>query len=154
VSAYDLLKFAHIGGAIVWIGSGICLAVLAAGLRGARDVAGLLALGGQGERLGKLLFTPAAFVTLAAGIGMVAIEPTWSFGDLWILIGFGGIAASGVVQMAVAGPAERRYSTLAADAGIDAPETVAAARRMVTGNVLDIGLLLVVVLAMVAKPTL
>jgi uncharacterized membrane protein len=154
VNAYDLVKFAHVAGAITWIGSGIALTVLTALLRRTRDADALVAVGERSQALGNVLFAPAALVTLAAGVALVAMEPAFRFVDLWILIGFGGIAASGVAQMALAGPGGERFAALAVDRGLEAPETLAAARRMTSGNLADTGLLLVVVWAMVAKPVL
>lgn len=154
MTAYATLKFAHIVGAIAWVGSGIGLAVLAYQLRRSRDLASLVAVGEHSQTLGKILFTPAAFVTVAAGIALVAIEPAFAFGDLWILIGFGGIVASGVAQMVVAEPTNRRFVTVATDRGLGDAETLAAGRRVSLGNALDIGILLFVVWAMVAKPVL
>jgi uncharacterized membrane protein len=154
VTAYATLKFAHIVGAIAWVGSGIGLAVLAHQLRRSRDLVALVAVGEQSQGLGKILFMPAALVTVAAGIALVTIEPAFGFADLWVLIGFGGIIGSGVAQMAVAEPTNRRFMTLAAERGVEDPETLAAGRRVSVGNALDIAILLFVVWAMVAKPAL
>lgn len=154
MTLYELAKYLHIVGAVAWVGSGIGLAVLAGQLRAARDLPGLMAFENHGEALGKLVFTPAALVTVVAGVGMVANNATIGFGDLWIVIGYVGIALSGVAQMAVAAPASRRFVTLAADHGIDHAETLAAGRRAGLGNLLDVGVLLVVIWAMVARPTL
>lgn len=154
MTRYELLKFLHVGGAIAWVGGGLGLLLMTRRLVAASDHAGLLALARQSKAIGNVLFMPASLVTVASGIALVATESTFAFADLWVLVGFGGIAASGAAQMAVAARAETAFVTAATDHGLDAPETAAAARRLGFGSALDTGLLLVVVWAMVAKPTL
>jgi uncharacterized membrane protein len=152
MNRYEIFKFLHIVGAIAWLGSGIALTVLARQMRKEKDYAGLLVIGHHSQALGMLLFTPAALLTVGFGIALVATDPTIRFGDLWILIGFGGILGSGVAQMALAAPAERRFLSAAAEYGTDHPETSQAARRLSLGSILDNGVLIFVVWAMVAKP--
>jgi uncharacterized membrane protein len=154
MSSYELFKFLHVVGAIVWIGSGIGLLMLNQQFIRARDHQGLLAIGHRTEALGTKLFAPASLVTVGAGIVMVATTDALGFGDLWILIGFAGLVLSGVAQLAVAAPAYARFQALVEEYGPESEDVADAARGLRLGNVLDIGVLLVVVWAMVAKPTL
>jgi uncharacterized membrane protein len=154
MTRYELFKLLHVVGAIAWVGGGMGLLVLSRRLLAARDYRGLHDLGQQSQALGTWLFMPAALLTVGFGVALVAAEAAFGFADLWILIGFGGILASGAAQMALAGPAGRRFSALAAEHGFDHPGVAAAARRVTYGNAADVGLLLVVVWAMVAKPTI
>jgi uncharacterized membrane protein len=154
MSSYELFKFLHVVGAIVWLGSGIGLLMLNQQFVRARDHQGLLAIGQRTEGLGTRLFAPASLVTVGAGIVMVATTDSLGFGDLWILIGFAGLVLSGVAQMAVAAPAYARFQALVEEYGPESEDVAVAARGMRLGNLLDIGVLLVVVWAMVAKPTL
>jgi hypothetical protein len=108
----------------------------------------------QSRTLGAWLFGPASLVTVATGVALVATEAAFGFTDLWILIGFGGILVSPIVQMTVADPARERFLTLRADDGTDQPQLLAAARRVTLVNAFDICLLVIVVWAMFAKPVL
>jgi uncharacterized membrane protein len=152
--AYEAVRYLHIVGAIAWVGSGIGLAVLSKQLRASRDLQALLAVGGQSQALGRILFAPAALLTIVSGIALVVMATAIRFSDLWILIGFAGIGGSAAAQMLVAEPAHRRFITLAAEEGPDHPATVAAARRAGLADVIDVAVLLLVVLAMVTRPTL
>jgi uncharacterized membrane protein len=154
MTRYDLFKLLHVVGAIAWVGGGLGLLVLHRRMLAAKDFEGLHALDRHGQALGTWLFTPAALLTVAFGVAMVATEPSIGFGELWVLIGFAGILASGVAQMGLAAPAGKRFSALAAEHGFDHPDVAAAAGRVTVGNAVDVGLLLVVVWAMVAKPVL
>ena len=153
MTRYELLRLLHIVGAIAWVGGGLGLLVLHRQLARVRDHATLAAIARQSQALGNRLFVPAALATVGFGIAMVVTEDAFRFGDLWILIGFGGIVASGVAQSVVAAPAGKRFLALIADGG-DETELSGTVRRMTLGDVLDVGLLLVVVAAMVLKPAL
>jgi uncharacterized membrane protein len=154
VTRYELFKLLHVVGAIAWLGGGIGLFVLTRRLVATRDHAGLLALGRQGEALGTRLFMPASLLTIGFGVALVATERTFGFTDPWILIGFGGIALSGVAQMAIAGPAQKRLLVLVEAHGPEDADVDEVVRRLSIGSLADIGILLVVVWAMVVKPTL
>jgi hypothetical protein len=108
----------------------------------------------QSQTLGTWLFAPASLLTLVAGIALVATEAAFSFTDLWILIGFGGILASPIFQMTVSNRARERFLTLKANEGSDHPQLLAAERFVTLLNTFDIFVLLLVVWAMFAKPVL
>jgi uncharacterized membrane protein len=150
----ELLTMLHVLGVIAWLGAGIGLLVLHWLALRARDLAGLATVVRQSRTLGAWLFGPASLVTVATGVAMVATEAAFGFTDLWILIGFGGILVSPIVQMTVADRVRERFLTLRADEGTDQPQLLAAARRVTLVNTFDICLLVVVVWAMFAKPVL
>jgi uncharacterized membrane protein len=154
MSRYELFKLLHVVGAIVWVGAGAGLLVLNQHLVRVKDYDGLVMVGRASQSLGMRLFVPASLVTVAFGIALVATEPAYGFTDLWILIGFGGIVASGIAQTFVAERAGKRFLAIATEHGTDHPNLAVAARGITRGSVLDLGLLLVVVWAMVAKPVL
>lgn len=154
MTRYELFKFLHVVGAIMWLGGGIGLTIFAWRARVAGDQRTLVAMVERGKDLGNFLFMPAFVLTLGFGIAMVATESIWSFADLWILIGFGGIALSGVAEMAISQPAGKRLMAAVEAHGVGSPEANAAARGSLNGSLVDITVLLVVVWAMVAKPML
>jgi hypothetical protein len=92
--------------------------------------------------------------TGASGIALVATEAAFHFTDLWILIGFGGILASLILQMTVSTRARERFMTLMASEGTHPSQLLAAERRVTLLNTFDIFVLLLVVWAMFAKPVL
>lgn len=150
----ELLTMLHVLGVIAWLGAGIGLLVLHWLALRARDHAGLATVVRQSQTLGTWLFAPASLLALVSGIALVATEAAFRFTDLWILIGFGGILASPIVQMTVANRSRERFLTLKANEGSDHPQLLAAERRVTLINTFDICVLLVVVWAMFAKPVL
>jgi uncharacterized membrane protein len=154
VTRFELFKLLHVLGAIVWLGAGASLFVLALRLRAAGDREGLLALGRHGQALGNLLFMPAALATLLFGVLMVATEARFAFTDLWILIGFGAIAASFAIALGFMTRADARLTALMQEHDIDHPVVAAQLTTVLRLNAVDVGILTVAVWAMVAKPTL
>lgn len=174
---YTTLKFVHVMASIVWIGSGVALLTVTAGMVRARDYAGVAALGRQGEKLGTRLFAPSALLTLLAGVAMVLVGDL-SFASTWIVIGLVGVAASFVFG-AVLGeraqaqlretlaprvsavpssdstpPAVGSTDPVTTQPAVDDVAVDAARRRLMTVSTVDLIILTVVVWAMVAKPSL
>jgi uncharacterized membrane protein len=152
MTRYELFNFLHIVGAIAWVGGGIGLTILGRRLVAARDHATLVGINDQGKALGNWLFAPAFVLTLGAGIAMVVDSPLISFGEAWVLIGFGGIVASGAVEGLIGQRAAKQFTSDIQQYGAGSPQATASASRLTLGGTLDVLLLLIVVLAMVVKP--
>lgn len=145
---YEWLKFGHVVGAIIWVGAGIAFSFVTLRLADA-DLPTKKAFAHAAEKVGPL-FPLAALLVLGLGIWMVLDTPAIGFGDTWILIGFGGILLSGVVQGLRAPSGKRLNQEL--EAGDPAAHTTW--RSMARLNWVDVALLLIVVWAMVTKPGL
>ena len=96
---YSLVKFLHIVSAVVWVGGGFALMLLA--LRGERanniDVM-LQSMRATGE-LGNRLFAPMSMLTFVFGFVMCWF---WvGFSDLWVIIGLAGYLVTFTVGMTV-----------------------------------------------------
>jgi len=153
MTRYELFKFLHIAGAIIWLGAGVGLAFLWRRLARAGDAGSLRAFEAQNSAMGKFLFGPATLLTLAFGVAMVVDSPI-GFEEFWILIGFGGFIASGVAEGVFAGPAGKRFMAAAEEHGLDSPTAQAARRRVSLAGNIELLILFAVVWAMVVKPTI
>lgn len=151
---YDLVKFLHVLGAAVWVGSGVALLTLFTLVRRAGDEATMAGMTRQSIKLGNIVFGPAAAATFVFGILLVFISDAIGFTDLWVLIGFGGVLFSGVISGGMGGTLEKRAAALEAEPGADRAAIDALRRRVVALNRIDLVILIVVVWAMVDKPTL
>ena len=154
MTRYELFKFFHVVGAIAGVGGGLGLTILGRRLVAAKDHVTLISLNEQGKALGNRLFVPAFLLTLGFGVAMVIDTPAIGFGDLWILIGFGGIVASGAVEGLVGQRAARAFTAAVERHGMGSAQVDAAAARLTLGGTLDVLVMLVVVWAMAARPTL
>ena len=152
MTRYEVLVFLHIAAAIVWVGAGFVLAVLLLGAERAGD-----RVRGTGHHrdagwLTPRLFIPSSLATLVLGI-LVVLDGPWSFGDLWIVIGLAGWAASFVLGFFYFKPEGERIGALVEQHGAAHPEV---ARRLDRLNVVDriqLTILFLVVADMVIKPT-
>lgn len=151
MTAYEVFKFLHVVSVVIWVGSGFGLLVLTTLLRRAGDRRGALSVGRQLETLGKLLFMPAAVSTLVWGIVMVVNADGIGFGDTFILIGFGAIALSIALSVAIRLPTGASIQTFVQEGGPDDERIEGALSRLVRVNVADQAVLIVAIWSMVTK---
>ena len=154
MNGYEIFKFLHVLGAVVWVGAGAGLFLLSVRLRADGQQATIVALGRQSEALGKLLFMPAALGTLLFGVLMVVTEARFAFTDLWILLGFAAVAASFVVGALLLGPADKKLTEVATELGVKHGDVDRQLAKVLRLNAIDVGILVVAIWAMVAKPML
>jgi uncharacterized membrane protein len=147
---YSLVKFLHVVAAVVWVGGGFALALLALRAERASNVeAMLVAMRATGE-LGNRLFAPMSLLTLAFGLVLCWF---WvGFSDLWILIGLAGYFTTFTIGMTVFGPTAAKMAALIAQEGVT-PGALALGQRMLRFARIDYSVMLVIVADMVLKPT-
>ena len=146
---YDLAKFIHILGAIVWLGAGFTFQVLNARLSRAADHTGVAALASQGPWFGKAVFSTAAGVTLVAGIVTVVVsDGAWGFGELWVTWGFVGVVLSIVFGAVLSDRTAKRLATTVETSGPSAPQVAQLQRRLALYGTIDLLVLVSVVAAM------
>ena len=147
---YEFLLTVHVLCAVIWIGGGVMMHIFGrfATKEGPERQ---LVFTGQSIRLGNILFAPLAVVLLVAGILLVE-EVGYSYGDLWITIGFVGFLASFVVGVAYYPRAGRRYGEIAAAEGPGSPGATAIYRQVANVNSVEIAIMLLVIVAMTTKP--
>lgn len=150
-TAYNLFKFLHITGAIIWVGGLVMVGVINARLARGEDRSTLAAMARQSRFFGAAIVGPAALITLIAGIVMVAVSGLGA--PLWVLWGFAAI----VLSVALGATFLRRTGTALSErlhAGADDSHTKSLQRRLATLNIINLLLLFSAIWAMVFKPTL
>jgi uncharacterized membrane protein len=150
-SWYFTFKAVHVGFAVIWVGGGFLVTVLALGAERSNDPAQLATVARQAAMVGEKLFSPAAGIVLLAGIAMM-ININWGWGHFWIIAGLVGFASSFVTGIAVLGPRSKRLHELMQTAGPLAPETQAAIKSILLITRFDMAVLALVVVDMVVKP--
>lgn len=146
---YALVKLAHIVCAIVWVGGGFALMLAATRAYRTGDLAGTLQIMRMVADLGNRLFMPMSMLTLIFGLIMCWF---WSgFGDLWIVLGLIGFAASALIGSLIFKPTADRMNALIARDG-PTPAAMAEGRRILKMARLDYTVMLLVVADMVLKP--
>lgn len=150
MNGYNLIVFAHVTLAIIWVGSGFMFQVLLwrASKSGPEAVASFTQLA---EWTSQRVFMPASFGVLAFGIWAVLAGP-WGFGEGWVIAGLVGFAVSAINGSAVLGPTSKKLKAVTEERGPSDPEVMRLARRIDVAGRIDLVVLLIVVFNMVVKP--
>jgi uncharacterized membrane protein len=148
---YAFFKWVHVTGAVLWVGGGLTLTILALKAERSSEPAEMAMIARQAAFVGERVFAPIGLLVLAMGIAMVVnLDLDW--GTSWILIGLVGYAITFLTGVLVLGPQAKRIGELIETAGAEAVETRAAIKRILLIARVDEGLLLIVLAAMVLKP--
>ncbi len=148
---YELLVFAHVLMAAIWVGGSVAIQALAIRAVRSSDPQRVVAVASDAEWVGMRIFLPASLVLLGAGI-WAAREGDWDFGSGWISIGFAIFIASFFFGAAFAGPESGRIARLTAEHGVAHPDVQRRIRRILALTRIELLAIILAVLVMVAKP--
>jgi len=146
---YELLKLAHIGATIVWIGSGLGLLVLLAAAEAWHDEGDVLRVIKGASILGPTLSVPSGLVVLATGLGLA-----WAGGfgwEAWIVLSLLGVAAVFALGAGVVGP-KLEWATLIWERDDNRAEALACGRRAMRIARLDQVIQFTMLALMVTRP--
>jgi uncharacterized membrane protein len=148
---YTAFKTLHVLAAVLWVGGGTYLTILAIGAERRRDAEEMAAMARQAARVGEKVFAPAGLVAFLFGVAMM-LNTDWGWGEFWVTAGLVGFIVSFVTGIGVLAPLAKKVDASTQENGATHPETVALIRRFLLIARFDIALLLLVVIDMVAKP--
>jgi uncharacterized membrane protein len=148
---YALFKWVHVTGAVVWVGGGLTLTILAMRAERSSDPREMATIARQAAFIGERVFAPVGMLVFLMGIAMV-INLHWGWGTTWIVIGLVGYVITFLTGILVLGPQAKRIGQLMEARGPDAAETQAAIQRILLIARVDVGVLLLVVADMILKP--
>lgn len=151
MTRFDAYKFIHITAAIVWLGAGVTVQVLAARAQSTRDDNYLRSLFRDAGWLANRLFIPSSLIVVVFGLLMVFDGP-WDFKPLWITLGLAGYAATFVTGAFILGPRAEKIGERQASAGMN-PSIANDMRRLLLLARVDTVVLFLVVADMVIKPS-
>jgi len=148
---YAFFKVVHVAGAVLWVGGGLALTILALWAERKQDPAEMATLARQAAFIGERVFAPVGLVVLLAGVAMV-INLHWGWGTSFIVAGLVGYAITFLTGLLVLGPQAKHIGQLIETKGAEDAETQAAIRRILLIARVDEGVLLLIVAIMVLKP--
>lgn len=151
MTRYDAYKYIHVVAAIVWLGAGVLIQVLAARAQNTSDDDYLQKLFRDAGVLANKLFIPASLTVIAMGLLMVFDGP-WNFEPLWIVLGLVGYTATFVTGAFILGPRAEKAGERAHVEGMS-PSVAAEMRSVLSLARIDTVVLFLVVAVMVIKPT-
>jgi uncharacterized membrane protein len=147
---YTLMKFLHVLAAMIWLGGGFTLIILAARAQRDPDPAALIRFADTTMPLGNLLFVPAALLVLLSGLAMAWF---WTgFSDAWIVLALAGYATSLSLGAVIVKPRSDRLAAKVKQEG-PTPATAAATANLLRIGRFDYTIMILVVVDMVFKPT-
>ena len=152
MARYELLLLGHIVAAIIWLGAGFMMIAQASRAARTRDDAALKNILDDAGRLSNTIFILASLAVLVFGI-LLVLDGPWSFGDLWIVLGLAGFAATFVTGLFLSKPRADRISAIIERDGGMSPEAAGETRKLFTIARIDYVVLFLVVAVMVTKPT-
>ena len=153
VTLYEVLKFAHITFAAIWVGVDASLQAFAlrAFAAGPQRTADLMA---DTEWIGTRLLVPSSLLVVVFGVWMVLDSPIWDFSQFWISSGLAVFAASFLAGAGFLGPESGRLAKLTAERGAEDPDVQRRIRRVLMVSRIELVLLIAVIYLMVTKPGL
>ena len=146
---YAVLKFFHVASAVIWIGGAFIMVVLGSRADRSGDDASIIGCVRQVAWAAERIYVPASISTLLFGLLLAWLGGLW--GDLWVILGLVGVAATMLLGIFVLTPLAKK-----AEAGFSAngvtPDVVATCQKILTIAKFDAVLLFTVIADMVLKP--
>jgi uncharacterized membrane protein len=154
MSLYPWLLFLHILAAIVWIGGGLMLVLIAFRVRSSASPTMAAEFGRTLPYVALRGLTPAIAVLLLTGVSLVLTSRTWAFSQPWVLLALGLLVLAfliGAIYLSRTGAALLR---LAGEEGADVADGRVILNRWLLGYGVVLLILIVVVWDMIFKPGL
>lgn len=146
----EVLLIIHLVAVSLWLGGSVMHGVITTRMASSGSLEARTHLARIGTMLGTTFYMPMAVLTLLSGIGLVLLGDAYSFGDLFVSVGFLAIIVAAVLGPVKFKPlSERVVEAYAAgdEAGGDA-----ASRQIMTWSTVNTTLILVALVLMVLKP--
>jgi uncharacterized membrane protein len=150
---YNLFKFLHVAGVILWIGGLATVAIINVRMASERNIAVQASLANASAFFGKVILGPAAGTTLIAGIVMV-LNGGLDFATLWIAWGLLALIGSMALGATLIRRASESLNETLSGGSPNSGRLITVQRRLRTLNTINLILLLSAVWVMVFKPTL
>jgi uncharacterized membrane protein len=151
MDSYTLLLFLHVAMAVIWVGGGAMIQVMALRVLASGESKRLADLGADIEWISTRVFVPASLLAALSGVALVLDGP-WSFGDRWIVFGIVLYAITFAAGAGFFGPESGRISKLAREHGAESPEVTSRLRRLLVLTRFDLVLLFLIIYTMAVKP--
>jgi uncharacterized membrane protein len=150
---YELLLTIHVLGAVIWVGGGTAMHILARRVLKRGDNEEIYKFSEEINKIGLRLYAPVSLILLIAGIFLVN-KAGYDFSDTWITLGFLGWIVSFLVGVGYYGPQDKKLQRLVAEKGQNDPGVLQNVRQAVFVNQFELLILFLVVVDMTTKPGL
>lgn len=153
IAAYEWFLAAHLLAAVVWVGGGATVQVLAVLATRSKQAEHMARFAREAELVGMRVFLPASLLVLGFGFALVE-EGHWGYDQFFVQLGLAGSGASAAVGIFFLGPEAGRIAKAIEAHGVESPEAQGRLRRIFLVSRVELLVLLAVVFVMAAKPFL
>ena len=152
---YDWFKAGHVIVAVLWVGGGATLALMAIMTLRMNDPLRVAQFAHQAGKIGEWLYTPASLLVLLFGIGLMTNDQSpWDWDMTFVQIALAGWALTFLVGFFWIRPTAAKLAKTIEAKGPTDPETQAIISRILLVTRIDVLILLFIVFVMTAKPWL
>ena len=144
------LHFAHIGGAVVWLGGGFTMSMIALRVRRTDELPVMAEFARTQRFLGLTIFAPSVVVVLVAGIWLVVQEYGANFGQPWIILGIGALVVAFLIGAVYLGRNAIEMDRLVGQGNLEGARQ--ALGRWLTGYTIVLAVLVFALWDMIFKP--
>jgi uncharacterized membrane protein len=148
---YGLFKAIHVTFAVLWVGGGAMITLLAIVAERSKDPVQIANVSRLAATVGERFFAPVGLVTFLMGVAMM-INTDWGWGTFWVVVGLLGYLATFTIGIAVIAPNVKKLHAAIEANGPTHPTSIALIKRIMLITRVDTALLIIVVLDMVTKP--
>ena len=152
---YDWFKAGHVLVAVLWVGGGATLALLALMTLRMNDPIRVAQFAHQAGKVGERLYTPASLLVLLFGIGLMTNDQSpWDWDMTFVQIALAGWALTFLVGFFYIRPTAAKLASAIEERGPTDPEAQRLIKNILLVTRIDILILLFIVFDMTAKPWL
>lgn len=148
---YEWLLAVHILAAVLWVGGGAAITILARRAASSGDRQQMLQFSRDADWIGPRFYAPLSVLLLIMGILLVN-EAGYEHSDPFVSIGYAGWVISFLIGTVFYSRANREREEIVQREGVESDAFMANFRRVATVSTLEVALLLAVVVAMAVKP--
>src|SRR5215210_5901335 len=150
-TSYTVLLTLHVLAAVLWVGGGVTLHLMGRLAQRSGDRDRMLAFSRDSDVVGPRFYAPLSLLLLIAGILLVD-KVGADASTLWIMLGMAGWVVSFLIGVLYYSRAGRRREAIVAAKGAGSEAFLALYRQVLSVNVLEIAILVLVVADMTLKP--
>jgi uncharacterized membrane protein len=150
-ATYNVYKLIHVFAAVVWVGGGTVLTILALLYERSNDPVEIAGYAKKAELVGMRMFMPTSLVVLVFGL-LLMHEGSLDYGQFWTSAALVGWALTFSTGLFLIRPRAARLATLVPERGVSDPEVQALMKRIMAISRFDAAVMLLVVADMTVKP--
>jgi uncharacterized membrane protein len=155
ISWYEWFKAGHVLVAVLWVGGGATLALIAIMTMRLNDPIRLAQFAHQAGKIGERLYAPASLLVLVFGIAMMTNDfgqLLWDWDTTFIVIALVGWAVTFITGVFWIRPTVAKLAKVIDERGPADPEAQEIIKRVLFVTRIDVLILLLIVFVMTAKP--